>query len=125
MNNLEKWQLLCSEMRARYPVLAEVWAQAPRRFGPGWADESIPELETIYGPVTHPLSDDLYSLMDGYAEFSDDSLRNQVYYERTGRYRASSHAEVSRHCYHNEEHMNRRYLPGLVTSHYVWPQHYN
>jgi SAM-dependent methyltransferase len=27
--------------------------------------------------------------------------------------------------YHNEEHMTRRYLPGMYVSHYVWPQHYH
>jgi SAM-dependent methyltransferase len=125
MTEIEKWNLLCAEMAARYPVLAEVWDQAPARFGPDWASECISDLETIYGRVTKPLSDEWSGLLDGYAEFSNDSLRNQVFYERTGRYRASSYEEVSRECYHNEEHMNRRYLPGMVASHYVWPQHYN
>jgi SAM-dependent methyltransferase len=63
-------------------------------------------------------------MLDGYAEFCNDSMRSQVYFERTGRYRASNYAEVAQECYHNEEHMTRRYLPGMFVSHFVWPQHY-
>jgi 2-polyprenyl-3-methyl-5-hydroxy-6-metoxy-1,4-benzoquinol methylase len=125
MTDIEKWRLLCEEMQARYPVLASVWLQAIDRFGDNWVAECIFNLETIYGSVTSPLSEEVIALLDGYAEFSYDALRNQVYYERTGRYRASSYEEVSRECYHNPDYMNRRYLPGMIVSHFVWPQHYH
>jgi SAM-dependent methyltransferase len=124
VNESEKWQLLCAEMEKRYPVLASVWVNARERFGQEWLRDAIPGIETMYGRITDPLSDDLLDVMEGYAEFANDAMRSQVFFERHGRYKASSHAEVSRECYHNEEHMNRRYLPGMYLSHYVWPQHY-
>jgi SAM-dependent methyltransferase len=124
MTHLEKWELLCVEMESRYPVLASVWTHAPEKFGSGWAAECVQCLETLYGDVTPRLSAQFTALLDGYAEFANDSMRNQVFYEKTGHYRANSHEQVSRDCYHNADFMNLRYLPGMVISHFVWPQHY-
>jgi hypothetical protein len=49
----------------------------------------VPSIEKAYGEVTPALSETLEEMLDGYAEFCNDSMRNQVYFERTGRYRAS------------------------------------
>lgn len=125
MKNSEKWELLCREVQTRYPVLALVWTSAPARFGPQWVEESVPAIEAMYGDILDPLPSAISEVLDCYAEFASDSMRNQVFYEKHGRYRALSHAEVSRDCYHNEEHMTRRYLPGMFLSHYLWPQHYH
>lgn len=125
MNNRQKWDTLCAEMRSRYPVLASVWENAGERFETGWVDESVPSIEAAYGPITEPLSESLSDMLDGYAEFCNDSMRNQVFFEKHGHYRASNYEEVARDMYHNEEHMTRRYLPGMYVSHFVWPQHYN
>ena len=125
MNNGQKWDVLCAAMLKTYPVLASVFTQAPSRFGPGWADQAVPNIEAMYGPVSEPLSDRLINALDGYAEFANDSMRSQVFYERNGRYRASNYAEVLQECYHNEEHMTQRYLPGMWLTHYIWPQHYH
>lgn len=125
MNNGQKWDVLCTAMLKTYPVLASVFTQAPSRFGPGWADQAVPNIEAMYGPVSEPLSDRLINALDGYAEFANDSMRSQVFYERNGRYRASNYAEVLQECYHNEEHMTQRYLPGMWLTHYIWPQHYH
>lgn len=125
MNNVEKWSFLCKVVQDRYPVLASVWENAPSRFGDDWIDESVPSIELAYGEVTDPLSETLSQMIDGYAEFCNDSMRNQVFFERHGRYRASNYAEVARDMYHNEEHMTQRYLPGMFVSHFVWPQHYH
>lgn len=125
MNVEEKWNILLGAVRDRYPVLASVWEDAPRRFGSGWINESIPSIEAAYGIISSPLPTTLSDMIDGYAEFCNDSMRNQVFYERNGRYRASNYEEVARDMYHNEEHMTRRYLPGMFVSHYVWPQHYH
>lgn len=124
MNNSNKWDLLCTEMERRYPVLVSVWKKAKERFGNEWLNESVPSIEAMYGEISLPLTQSMLEILDGYAEFANDAMRNQVYYERHGHYRASSHEEVSRECYHNEEHMNQRYLPGMYLSHYVWPQHH-
>ena len=125
MNNAQKWNVLCGAMLKTYPVLASVFTQAPARFGSGWADEAVPNIEAMYGRVSEPLSDRLINALDGYAEFANDSMRNQVFYERNGRYRASNYEEVLKECYFNEEHMTQRYLPGMWLTHYIWPQHYH
>lgn len=125
MTDAEKWALLCDAMQARFPVLASVWIQAHERFGDAWLPDCVRHIERLYGPITSPLTPSLAEMLEGYAEFASDAMRNQVYYERAGRYRASSYAEVAANCYHNEEHMTRRYLPGLYVSHYLWPQHYH
>jgi hypothetical protein len=125
LNNSQKWDLLCAAMVRTYPVLASVFTQAPSRFGPNWVDEAVSNIEAAYGEIKHPLSDRVLSALDGYAEFANDSMRNQVFYRRTGRYRASNYDEVLQECYHNEEHMTQRYLPGMWLTHYIWPQHYH
>lgn len=124
MNAVSKWALVSAQMQSRYPVLASVWTAAPLRFGEAWCTSAVRDIETLYGPISDPPSDRLSEALDGYAEFANDSMRNQVFYERTGRYRASSYEQVKRECYLDEEHMTRRYLPGLWLSHYLWPQHY-
>ena len=55
----------------------------------------------------------------------NDSLRNQSFYEKHRRYKASSYAECVDAYYHNADHMMRCYLPGMYLSHLLWPQHYN
>ncbi len=125
MNTDEKWQLLCAEMNQSYPVLASVWTLAPSRFGGDWIPEMLRDVEVLYGPIEQPLSARVREALDGYAEFANDSMRNQVFFEKNGRYHASSYVDVRRMCYENEEHMNRRYLPGMWLSHHLWPQHYH
>ena len=125
MDTADKWRLLCDEMERSFPVLASVWTQAPKRFGPQWLPEAVANVETMYGPIGSPLSPRILDALEGYAEFANDSMRNQVFYERNGRYKASNYNEVREQMYDNEEHMTRRYLPGMFLSHYLWPQHYN
>lgn len=125
MNNAAKWDRLCQEISERYPVLASVWINAPFRFGDHWVDESVPAIEAAYGLIAEDLPHTLSEMIDGYAEFCSDSMRNQVFFERNGHYRASNYADVARDMYHNEQHMTRRYLPGMFVSHFVWPQHYH
>jgi SAM-dependent methyltransferase len=121
----QKWQIVCDEMAREYPVLAGVWQQAADRFGEEWLPESVRNVEAMYGPIERSLSSGVREALNGYAEFANDSMRNQVLYEKTGRYRASNYEEVRRDCYHNEAHMTQRYLPGMWLSHFVWPQHYH
>lgn len=125
MSYSEKWQLVCDEMEKSYAVLAQIFKLAPSRFGGDWAQQSVRNIETMYGPIERPISEKLVAALDGYAEFSNDSMRNQVFFERHGHYKASKYSEVVTECYHNEEHMTRRYLPGMYLSHYIWPQHYH
>lgn len=124
MNNSQKWKAICAEIQKAYPVLATPFLLAESRFGAPWVDEAVPTIEGMYGRITEPLSDPLKAAIGCYAEFANDSMRHQVMYERTGKYRASNYEEVRAALYDNADHMTRNYLPGLWFSHYVWPQHY-
>jgi hypothetical protein len=88
MTARQKWKIICDEMAKEYPVLASVWMQAADRFGEEWLPESVRNIESMYGAVRDPLGDTIRAALDGYAEFANDSLRNQVFYEATGRYRS-------------------------------------
>jgi 2-polyprenyl-3-methyl-5-hydroxy-6-metoxy-1,4-benzoquinol methylase len=114
---------VCTEMQRAFPVLATPFLLAESRFGAGWVDQAVPAIEGLYGEITFPLSDRIRDALGCYAEFANDSMRHQVMYERTGKYRASNHEEV-RGLYDNADHMTQNYLPGLWFSHYVWPQHF-
>ena len=125
MTNREKYAHLCGAVEAIYPVLAGVWHAAYGRFGDEWLDEFVLNVETIYGELGEGVDNRMEDALDGYAEFVNDSLRNQVFFERNGRYRHSSYAECAELYYHNEDHMTRCYLPGMYLSHFLWPQHFN
>lgn len=125
MNNLEKYQLICQLVRARYPVLASVWELAHERYGENWLQEFIRNIEVVYGEIRPGSEERMQDALDGYAEFCYDSTRNQVFYEKHGHYKASNYEEVKKECYLNEDHMTRCYLPGMYLSHLLWPQHFN
>jgi len=124
LNNSQKWKAICREVQTNYPVLATPFVSAEKRFGPRWVDEAVPAIEGMYGAITDPLSDRLRTAVGCYAEFANDSMRHQIMYERSGKYRASSYEEVRAALYNNADHMTQNYLPGMWFSHYVWPQHY-
>jgi len=51
-----------------------------------------------------------------------DALREQLYFQRHGRYRYTSFADVARHVYFDREYMSY-HLYGLALSSYLWPNH--
>lgn len=51
-----------------------------------------------------------------------DTLREQMFFQRHGRYRFSTFAEVANSVYFNEEYM-RKYMHGLAITAYLWPNH--
>ena len=124
-DNRTKYQYLCALVEETYPILAGTWKLAPERFGENWVNEFVPVVERIFGSIESSPTQGLRDEVDGYAEFCNDSLRNQSFYEKHGRYKASSYAECVENYYSNADHMNRCYLPGMWLSHYLWPQHYN
>ncbi len=124
MTNDEKYAQIIETVEKKYPILARVWRQA-RNFGEAWLTEFIVNLETVYGAIEDGAINRLGDALDGYAEFSVDALRSQVYFERKGHYKHSSHAECAELYYHDEDHMTRCYLPGMWLSHFLWPQHFN
>ena len=121
----QKYGYICELVEKTYPILAPVWRAAHARFGAAWLREFIENIEVVYGKVDVGIEGRLGDALDGYAEFVNDSLRNQSFYEKHRRYRASSYAECVDAYYHNADHMIRCYLPGMYLSHLLWPQHYN
>src|SRR6188472_1824850 len=103
MDAATKWRVLCKEMERSFPVLASVWTQAPKRFGSEWLPEAVKNFEAMYGVIESTPSPRILDALEGYAEFSNDSMRNQVFYERHGRYEASNYEEVREQMYWNEE----------------------
>jgi 2-polyprenyl-3-methyl-5-hydroxy-6-metoxy-1,4-benzoquinol methylase len=107
-------------VRGKFPNYAEAWERAAAEFGASWEMELSDLIERAFGKDEAGWA----SAVDGYAEFCTDALRSQNFFERKGRYKASSYAEVAQACYHNADFMFRSYLPGMLLSHYVWPHHH-
>lgn len=107
-------------MKERYPSFAHTWEQSRKDFGPQWETAIDHALAKVFGEDEGALE----QIVDGYAEFSTDAVRSQVYFERKGEYKASNYDEVAEAYYHNRDFMFRCYLPGMFVSHYVWPHHY-
>lgn len=110
-----------ARVAARYPNFVSLWHQSRLQFGPEWERALATNIARVFGGDG---SDRWDEAIDGYAEFCTEALRAQVYFEKHGRYRASSYADVTAACYHSADYMDRRYLPGQYLSHFVWPQHY-
>jgi SAM-dependent methyltransferase len=125
-NAQDKYSLLCALVEDHYPILAPTWRAAPGRFGARWIDMFMESFETAFGSVADPSKNPAaVSAIDGYAEFCNDSLRSQVYFEQTGNYPAKNYDTCVDEFYLNKTHMETCYLPGMWISHLIWPQHYN
>ena len=107
-------------MRERYPNYVVQWDESLTRFGKVWEDEFDSALQKIFSGGVESLNE----AVDGYAEFCTDALRSQIYFEKNGKYRDATYAEVAERCYHNDDFMLRCYLPGMFLSHYIWPHHH-
>lgn len=57
-----------------------------------------------------------------YNTIVQDTLREQLYFQRHGRYRHSTYAEVADSVYQNDDYM-RRYMFGLALTGFLWPNH--
>lgn len=65
---------------------------------------------------------DLTYLADSYDLIVKDTLREQIFFKRNGRYRYSTYAEVAGSVYLNDEYMSR-YMYGLALTSYLWLNH--
>lgn len=61
-------------------------------------------------------------LAECYNTIVRDTLKEQFYFQRYGRYRHSSYADVAASVYQNEDYM-KRYMYGLALTTYLWPNH--
>lgn len=114
------FERLNAMVRKKYPNYSDAWERARAEFGGPWETEFSDAIVRLFG------EDDAawQPAVDGYATFCTDALRSQIFFERNGRYKASSYAEVAEACYHNQDFMFRAYLPGMFLSHFVWPHHH-
>ena len=108
-------------MQERYAFLAQRWEQSRKDFGSQWEVELSENAQRVFGFEPNPRWDEA---VNGYAEFAIDSMRAQFYFEKHGKYMASSYAECLAQCYHDPEYMTVHYLPGQFLSHFVWPHHH-
>ena len=118
--SLSIYRQMLSTMRGRYPSYAVIWESSHEEFGADWEDEFNSSIAALFGPNPEAWSE----AIDGYAEFCTDALRSQIYFEKKGKYKASSYAEVAAAYYHNSDFMLRCYLPGMFLSHMIWPHHH-
>src|SRR5262245_31196927 len=65
---------------------------------------------------------DVAYLATCYLTLVEDTLEEQLFFNRHQRYRHSTFAEVADHVYHDGAYMNR-YMYGLAISTFVWPNH--
>jgi 2-polyprenyl-3-methyl-5-hydroxy-6-metoxy-1,4-benzoquinol methylase len=107
-------------MKKRYPNFSGLWEQSRADFGPEWEDDIDLALAKVFDDDEKAVEE----IVDGYAEFSTDAIRSQIYFERKGEYKASNYDEVAQAYYHNRDFMFRCYLPGMLVSHFVWPHHF-
>lgn len=88
------------------------------------ADLHQPEAEALESYIAYCLSAGLtYDYLAAcYGTIVRDTLREQLFFQRHGRYRHSSYAEVAASVYQNDEYM-KRYMYGLALTTYLWPNH--
>lgn len=65
---------------------------------------------------------DIAYLGECYDLIVKDTLREQMYFMRHGKYRYSSFDEVANSVYFDDEYM-RKYMHGLAITSYLWPNH--
>ena len=65
---------------------------------------------------------DIDYLAECYDLIVKDTLREQLFFQRHGRYRYSTFDEVANSVYFNAEYM-RKYMHGLAITAYLWPNH--
>ncbi len=88
------------------------------------ASLEISESSALEGYIAYCLSAgfDFGYLAECYNTIVRDTLKEQFYFQRHGRYRHSSYADVAASVYQNEDYM-KRYMYGLALTTYLWPNH--
>jgi len=84
-------------------------------------DEEMRDLDAYIG-YTESLGIESLYLAGCYDLIVKDTLREQMYFQRHGRYRHSTFDEVASSVYFDSEYM-RKYMHGLAITAYLWPNH--
>ncbi len=103
------------------PIYSAIVEKQRALLGEQWAREFMDDMRSLFGP---PESGTWEAAVWGYVEFSLDASKSQYFFEKNGKYKASSFSEVQKSNYDNADFMLSNYLPGMVVSHYLWPHHF-
>ena len=84
-------------------------------------EEEMQDLQAYIEFATSAGLDTSY-LAECYDLIVKDTLREQLYFQRHGRYRHATFDDVANSVYFNPEYM-RKYMHGLAITAYLWPNH--
>jgi SAM-dependent methyltransferase len=105
--------------QTRFGFMGSAVSKMRAEFGTVWEDKFEHMLSKVFPEAG--LRD---LAVEGYVEFAIDALRLHRSFEKTRKYLSQTYEEAGRAVYHNQEYMNKLYLPGILLSHYIWPHHY-
>jgi 2-polyprenyl-3-methyl-5-hydroxy-6-metoxy-1,4-benzoquinol methylase len=108
---------LTASILDRNPLQSDFLADSLREVG----DEELRDLDA-YLKFGLASGLDIPYLAECYDLIVKDTLREQMYFMRHGKYRYSSFAEVADSVYFDDEYM-RKYMHGLALTSYLWPNH--
>lgn len=117
---LSTFEQLFKVMGKKSPLFSTLWKKSQKEFGSNWEEEISENIKRIFGAEYNTKWDEA---VKGYISFCTDALKAMNYFERFGKYKASSYEECLEMCYKSPEYMKLRYLPGQYLSHYIWPHH--
>jgi 2-polyprenyl-3-methyl-5-hydroxy-6-metoxy-1,4-benzoquinol methylase len=84
-------------------------------------DDEIRDFDAYIG-FAESLGIGMEYLAECYDLIVKDTLREQMFFQRHGRYRYSTFDEVANSVYFNQDYM-RKYMHGLAITAYLWPNH--
>lgn len=114
------FQQLYDVMRKKSPLYSSLWLKSREEFGQQWEKELSTNISMVFGKSNNQRWDEA---VNGYVAFCTDALRALTFFEKHGRYKATSYSDCIEQCYHSPDYMKLRYLPGQYLSHYIWPHH--
>lgn len=108
---------LIGQIRVRNPMHHRFVVRSAGQLSP----EERARLETYLGfCLARGLS--IENICDAYITVVNDTLREQAFFRKHGRYRFSTFAEVAGSVYFDDAYMSK-YMYGLAISSFLWPNH--
>lgn len=99
------------------------WPEHKRFIGKAWANLSLhATANNLANSILKIAGDDLKRFIEGYRWMCGMMMDEALYFQRHGKYRLSSFAEVEAAVYQNSRIM-RLYMDGLLLSQVIWPNH--
>jgi len=115
--NLQSISDLCASIVRRNPLQSEFLKDSLQQV----AEEELQDLDA-YISFGETSGLDIDYLSECYDLIVKDTLREQMFFQRHGKYRYSSFDEVASSVYFDDEYM-RKYMHGLALTSYLWPNH--